>query len=97
MPVDVRSIMDGNKIRLRAVEGQKYDTKKNVQGSLDMRHSNPLGTIFVCDGLENADSFYRAVGGLHIAQNVPVQHDPTILRTRKTKEKTSPINIVEFV
>jgi hypothetical protein len=97
MPVFVRSIMDGNKIRLRAIEGQKYDTKKNVQGSREMRHSNPLGTIFECDGLENAGSFYRAVGGLDVARNVPVQYDPTILRTKKTREKTSPINVVEFV
>ena len=97
MPVYVRSIMDGNKIRLRAIEGQKFDTKKNVQGSREVRHSNPIGTIFECEGLENAGSFYRAVGGLYKADNVPVQYDPTISKTKKTKSKYEPINIVEFV
>lgn len=97
MPVYVRSIMDGMKIRLRPIEGQKYDTKKNVQGSKEIRMSNPIGTIFECTSLENAGSFYRATGGLRIATNVPVQYDPTVIRTKKAKPKDAPINVVEFV
>ena len=97
MAVYVRSIMDGSKIRLRAIEGQKFDVKKNVQGSKDIRSNNPVGTIFECKGLENAGTFYRATGGLKIAHNVPVQYDPTISKTKKTKVKDMPINVMEFV
>jgi hypothetical protein len=35
----------------------------------------------------------RAVGKLYKANNVPVQHDPTITETKSF----SPINIMEFV
>lgn len=97
MLVYVRSIMDGMKIRLRAIEGQKYDTSKNVQGSKEIRMSNPIGTIFECTSLEKAGSFYRATGKLRKAISVPVQYDPTISKTKKTKTKKAPINIMEFV
>ena len=97
MSVYVRSILDGSKIRLRAIEGQKFDIKKNVQGSKEIRHSNPIGTIFECSGLEEAGSFYRAIGGLRKASNIPVQYDPTISKTKRTKVKEEPINIVGLV
>lgn len=99
MSVYIRSIRDGNKIRLKPIEGQKYNVEKNVQGSREIRHNNPVGSIFVCDSLENAGSFYRAVGELRIADHVPVQHDPTVSKTKKTKakEKDTPVNVLEFV
>lgn len=98
MSVYVRSIMDGAKVRLRAVEGQKYDIMKNVQGSKEIRLSNPIGTIFECSGLEDVGSFYRAIGGLNKTNCVHVQHDPTISKTKKkNKDNNTPINIVEFI
>ena len=99
MSVYVRSIRDGSKIRLRAIEGQKYSVDKNVQGSREIRHNNPIGSIFVCAALENAGSYYRAVGGLSITDHVPFQHDPTVSKTKRTKvkEKDTAVNVLEFV
>lgn len=95
--VYIRSILDKSRVRLRVIEGQKYKTTMNVQGSKDIRLSNPVGTIFCCDNLVEAGSFYRAVGQLRVARDVPVQYDPTVTKTRRTKLKDQPINIVEFV
>lgn len=98
MSVYIRSITDGNRIRLRAIEGQKYDTNLNVQGSKELRLNNPTGTIFECDALTKAGSFYRAVGNLRVATHVPVQYNPTITKTKRTKSKQdAPINVMEFV
>ncbi|HLD91369.1 MAG TPA: hypothetical protein VI911_10190 [Patescibacteria group bacterium] len=96
MSVYVRSILDGNRIRLRAIEGQKYNSKKNVQGSRAIRYDNPVGTIFECGGLSDEGTYYRAYGNLQKAYNIPVQYNPIISKTKNTKRKSEPINIVEF-
>ena len=95
--VYIRSILDKNKIRLRVIEGQEYKTTMNVQGSKEIRSDNPIGTIFCCDTLTESGSFYRVMGQLRVARDVPVQYDPTVTKTRRTKLKEQPINIVEFI
>lgn len=38
-----------HKIRARAVDGQGINTEMNVECSLDMRESHPVGTYFLLD------------------------------------------------
>ena len=98
MSVYLRSILDGNKVRLRALEGQTgIRTDINVQGSKEIRLSNPVGTIFECSSLTESTTFYRAVGKITIATMISIQHDHNIIKTNKIKTKNKPINILEIL
>jgi hypothetical protein len=88
----LKTVLDGSAIKFKPVSGQGFENL-NVQGSKKIRFENHVGTIFSCDNLENAGSFYRAVGEI-VVGTTPRNENKTAI---KTKSKDTLINILEFI